>query len=471
LGKTNCLSLQNGILVSLSRVPAAFRSTLLSNIVMSGGPSTTPGLGERLEMELQQLLPNALKTSVAIASCHEAKYLSFIGASLLSQLQGDHGQLSRADYDAYGPDDCATWLQAHLFSKEKEASTVPAPSTAASLAAPALPPVLPASSESKESGEAKDEKVSIVKETKEVQEVQEVQEAKQAKQAKPHSQIAASKPLSNTNVLLVKSSTLISKAINSQQSMENLPVQCCHCPAFFTAQCTFKIDEQKDTGWSCAFCGTKQAAHSPPSVPAMAITRRPQELDFVPDISMTKQQESKANDRLVVFCVDTSGSMGATTEMPEPIELFTGFNSKTKIQHVSRLDFVKTAIRSKILQLKRTEPNAIPIIVTFGSTVRVNLPDGTTAVIEGKKTLEATNTLLSKGSEIVQQFTNTCGGTSNGMRSSMRSSMRSILTQLHAVSVSGCTALGPALATSVGMCSQMSGSQIVVATDGVANIG
>jgi hypothetical protein len=467
LGKKNCLSLQNGILVSLSRVPAAFRSTLLSNIVMSGGPSTTPGLGERLEMELQQLLPNALKTSVAIASCHEAKYLSFIGASLLSQLQGDHGQLSRADYDAYGPDDCATWLQAHLFSKETEASTVPAPSTAASLAAPALPPVLPASSESKKSGEAKDEKVSIVKETKEVQ------EAKEAKQAKPHSQIAASKPLSNTNVLLVKSSTLISKAINSQQSMENLPVQCCHCPAFFTAQCTFKIDEQKDTGWSCAFCGTKQAHSPPPSVPAMAITRRPQELDFVPDISMTKQQESKANDavdsvdRLVVFCVDTSGSMGATTEMPEPIELFTGFNSKTKIQHVSRLDFVKTAIRSKILQLKRTEPNAIPIIVTFGSTVRVNLPDGTTAVIEGKKTLEATNTLLSKGSEIVQQFTNTCGGTSNGMRSSTSK----LLTQLHAVSVSGCTALGPALATSVGMCSQMSGSQIVVATDGVANIG
>jgi len=67
----------------------------------------------------------------------------------------------------------------------------------------------------------------------------------------------------------------------------------------------------------------------------------------------------------------------------------------------------------------------------------------------------------------VQQFTNTCGGTSNGMRSSMRST----LSQLHAVSVSGCTALGPALATSVGMCSQMSGSQIVVATDGVANIG
>ena len=41
------------------------------------------------------------------------------------------------------------------------------------------------------------------------------------------------------------------------------------------------------------------------------------------------------------------------------------------------MQFVKAAVRSKILTLARTDPNAIPIIVTFGSTVKVNLPDGT----------------------------------------------------------------------------------------------
>ena len=42
---------------------------------------------------------------------------------------------------------------------------------------------------------------------------------------------------------------------------------------------------------------------------------------------------------------------------------------------------------------------------------------------------------------------------------------------LYNVRCSGCTALGPALALSNGIASQMPGSQIIVCTDGEANLG
>ena len=130
-----------------------------------------------------------------------------------------------------------------------------------------------------------------------------------------HSEIAASKALAHGNTFLVQPAALVSKTVNSIQSMDNLPVQCCNCPAYFTSQSTFTVDKET-AAWSCQFCASPQPLNAmPPSVPTSEIGARSQELDFIPAASFTvgNNQESKVNDvdmvgRLVVFCVDASGS-------------------------------------------------------------------------------------------------------------------------------------------------------------------
>ena len=46
-----------------------------------------------------------------------------------------------------------------------------------------------------------------------------------------------------------------------------------------------------------------------------------------------------------------------------------------------------------------------------------------------------------------------------------------LVDRLHGLKTSGCTALGPALAISIGLTSQTPGSKIILATDGMANTG
>jgi len=66
LGKNECLSLHSAVAVAVSRAPAAMRSSLLSNIMLAGGPALTPGLKERLEAEVRKILPERLSSSVHV---------------------------------------------------------------------------------------------------------------------------------------------------------------------------------------------------------------------------------------------------------------------------------------------------------------------------------------------------------------------------------------------------------------------
>ena len=486
IGK-DCLSLQNAVAVAISRVSPSLRSNLLANIIFSGGPACTPNLKSRLVAELNKVLPINLRSSIKVRVAPEAKYASWIGASILSDLSVSTSNyqryLTQADYDAYGPDQCAIWANSLLWSQppneqkgsETEEEKKQEQKEEKIIETTPVLPVLPSTKEIKNLPAPESIKQNETKEKDTKTNKDMAEETKEEQK----SNIAATKSLANTNTLLIRSSHLISKSISYIQSMDSLPTRCLSCPGYFTSQSTFHCHTNDETKWNCSFCGTEQVNVLKPDVPKDAVNTKPTEIDFIPTESM-QNGETKLSDsvemktaagRLVIFCIDTSGSMGATTEMNSTngIELYTEYKVKKHFKHVSRLQFVKAAVRSKILTLARTSPNAIPIIVTFGSTVKVNLPDGTTAVVEGNKTLDCTNLLLAKGADIVRRFTNvTCG---NGSTSGMRSSCKTLLRQLHAVEVSGCTALGPALATAIGMCSNASGSQIIVCTDGVANIG
>jgi actin beta/gamma 1 len=78
------------------------RRDLYSNIVMSGGTTMFPGIGERMTKEISALAPATMK--VKVVAPPERKYSVWIGGSILSSLSTFQSMwISKAEYDESGP--------------------------------------------------------------------------------------------------------------------------------------------------------------------------------------------------------------------------------------------------------------------------------------------------------------------------------------------------------------------------------
>jgi len=69
---------------SIQKCDIDIRSELYSNVVLSGGSSMFPGLPERLEKELQDLIPAGKK--IRIAAPEDRRYSVWVGGSILASL-------------------------------------------------------------------------------------------------------------------------------------------------------------------------------------------------------------------------------------------------------------------------------------------------------------------------------------------------------------------------------------------------
>ena len=88
---------------ALNGVDIDVRSSLLSNIIVTGGSSLMPGLVERLHSELYTVIPGSKIKISAPGSTTERKYSAWIGGSILSSL-GTFHQLwvSKQQYEEMG---------------------------------------------------------------------------------------------------------------------------------------------------------------------------------------------------------------------------------------------------------------------------------------------------------------------------------------------------------------------------------
>merc|ERR1719291_622497 len=78
------------------------RKDLYSNIVLSGGTTMFPGIGERMTKELTALAPSTMK--IKIVAPPERKYSVWIGGSILSSLSTFQQMwISKGEYDESGP--------------------------------------------------------------------------------------------------------------------------------------------------------------------------------------------------------------------------------------------------------------------------------------------------------------------------------------------------------------------------------
>ncbi len=85
------------MLVALTSVCAQY-----GNVVLSGGTTMFPGIGDRMQKELVALAPSTMK--IKIIAPPERKYSVWIGGSILASLSTFQQMwISKEEYDESGP--------------------------------------------------------------------------------------------------------------------------------------------------------------------------------------------------------------------------------------------------------------------------------------------------------------------------------------------------------------------------------
>jgi len=87
---------------SIMKCDVDVRRELYANIVLSGGTTTFPGIGERMTKELTCLAPSTVR--IKVVAPPERKYSVWIGGSILSSLSTFQTMwISKEEYDESGP--------------------------------------------------------------------------------------------------------------------------------------------------------------------------------------------------------------------------------------------------------------------------------------------------------------------------------------------------------------------------------
>mmetsp|Transcript_11619 Transcript_11619/g.13388 ORF Transcript_11619/g.13388 Transcript_11619/m.13388 type:complete len:764 (+) Transcript_11619:18-2309(+) len=247
----------------------------------------------------------------------------------------------------------------------------------------------------------------------------------------------------------------------------------------------FKAEDLKshESVWVCEFC----QAHN-------KISLEPEEMPKTNDMfyvlqsanqqqMMTETPDSTDQEISVIFCIDYSGSMCVTSEIKlkdelkhglsaEEYEMLKGFiedgasqylpNQKQGTQWVSRKQCVLAAIENQLDEIKKAHPNRKVGVVAFNNEV-ILYGDGSKdpIIIAGDK-LNKKDVCVNTGAESYISH----------LSQPISESGTKLLDKLYSLKENGKTALGPAIALSLGLASKgKPGSTVIICTDGLANIG
>eukprot|EP01116_Phalansterium_solitarium_P022340 TRINITY_DN7337_c0_g1_i2.p1 TRINITY_DN7337_c0_g1~~TRINITY_DN7337_c0_g1_i2.p1 ORF type:complete len:671 (+),score=201.42 TRINITY_DN7337_c0_g1_i2:186-2198(+) len=284
--------------------------------------------------------------------------------------------------------------------------------------------------------------------------------------------------VANTNVLSVDFGTL---AAGVELATGDALV-CSNCAAVLNCHSTIATRSSSGDGhdakqsWTCEFCSNENDIDcAPEEIP------KANSVDYI--VAPPATTVASEDSRMIVFCIDVSGSMGVSYEIQGKVQL-RGHeklgrlqstldiernhygqqaeqrlpNERHDITYITRLQCVQAAVAAQLESLHRASPNTRVGLVTFNNEVTV-VGDAAAEpkIINGDR--------LSNYEEL-EQF-----GAQNQPSKSIQESKDGLIERLFSLEEGGSTALGPALVTAVSMCSALPGSKIVLCTDGLSNVG
>lgn len=243
----------------------------------------------------------------------------------------------------------------------------------------------------------------------------------------------------DTNVMRVSMDVLSKRPSVTTKSP---PITCLICEAVYGGS----SEPIKANGmWVCEFCGqendVREYGLDPARVSAM-------QKGTVIDFHRGGAAAGNAGT-LTLFVMDVSGSMS----LSKPIE-------GTVDQYISRLEAMQHCVVSQMQLLQSKNPGNRAGLITFHDHVDVH-GDGTGTVIKiADDSLFEYDRLLEIGQSL--------SGRVEARISACQGHLVTRATSLHA---NGQTAMGPALVTALGIASQHPGSNIILCTDGLSNVG
>ncbi|CDW82116.1 type a von willebrand factor domain-containing protein [Stylonychia lemnae] len=259
------------------------------------------------------------------------------------------------------------------------------------------------------------------------------------------------------------------------------PYFCTNCDAVFNLHS--KIEENKaeeEQIWQCEFCNHKNKVQfEPEELPKSEAVNYI--VEAAAQIIDKKNPGTGQKDISVIFCIDISGSMCVSLPVvgrhqlkgdrmkgisAELMKFGDGSDQRLRGDHnvtyVSRLQCVQSAIEKQLEEMQKCHPDRKIGLVTFNSEVTV-IGDGT----QIPKTIAGDNlndydTLLQSGIQSHQ----------TGLQKPIKETKKHLEQKLLGLEETGPTALGPAVLTAIAMAGEGApGSQVIVCTDGLANVG
>eukprot|EP01084_Bolivina_argentea_P027370 50893_1 len=244
-----------------------------------------------------------------------------------------------------------------------------------------------------------------------------------------------------------------------------------------TQDTEIKLDDEDERIWVCNFCSKKNIIQiHPEQLPDN------ETVDYI--LAPPDDIKSNTDEKLIIFCVDISGSMCVTQpvegkkislkgdRLKKEQESLSQFidpddrnqwmpNQKKNVTYVSRLQSVQAAAYQQISNIYKTNSNYKIGLVTFNNDVCI-IGDGMNKceIIAGDK-LNNLQKLKEIGINIGQGL----------ITNKISESFKHLSDALWKLEDKGQTALGPALCVSIAMCSAQNGSQVILCTDGLANKG
>ncbi|XP_069804041.1 uncharacterized protein [Dendropsophus ebraccatus] len=242
----------------------------------------------------------------------------------------------------------------------------------------------------------------------------------------------------NCNILLLNIGKMIE---DSDAYIQEPPLLCSGC----SAVCS-KLNHVDDTQtWTCVFC----AAQNP-----LPDYYRPESRDAGDELytgdSQADNEYSFADQTMIIFCIDISGSMSVTVEVTQ--EQSNDYN----IVYKTRMEAVRDALDQTLDFLHRQNSGKRVALVTFSDQVKL-YGDGTR------------EPLVLQGAELLDPDHLKSQGEDQPTPHPLIETLHTLKGKIQCLEEMGATALGPAALVSIAMASKSPGSKVIICTDGRAN--
>ncbi|XP_078511278.1 circularly permutated Ras protein 1-like [Lissotriton helveticus] len=239
----------------------------------------------------------------------------------------------------------------------------------------------------------------------------------------------------NCNIVLFNISKLVEL---TGQPVSESPVFCQQCTAALSART--QVDDQEF--WHCDFCGTSSPVESG------CVAPHPGGDNLYMGFPDQDGKPSNMDDPLLIFCIDTSGSMCVTSKHED--------DEDHEGHYTTRMQAVRSSLLQCLAFLKQRCPTTRVALVTFSDQV-VLYGDG---MQEPQKLQDC---------ELLDQDYLRSQGQRQPLPHRLTDSLEHLEAAVQRLEETGATALGPAALVSIAIASQKPGSKVIICTDGKAN--